>query len=340
MNLARFPRRNYTMGPTPIEKLPRFSRAVGGPDIYIKRDDLLGLTAGGNKTRKLEFLVADALAQGADTLITSGAVQSNHCRLTLSAAVKEGMKCRLILKELIPGSYDPGAGGNIFLFHLLGTEKIEVVSDETALNTAIRETITALENKGRNGYVIPMGGSNAIGATGYVACAQEIQDQIFRMGTPMDAVICASGSSGTQAGLVTGMVGCNMNIPVIGINVGVTETGQEEVVYELVLKTAEHLEITPPIPRNAVICFDDYMGPGYSLPTPEMARAVRLLAETEGILLDPVYTGKTMAGLIDLCRKGYFKKGQNILFVHTGGTPALPVYQDYLLSHHCSQKLS
>ncbi len=340
MNLARFPRRNYTIGQTPIEKLPRFSRAVGGPDIYIKRDDLLGLTAGGNKTRKLEFLVADALKQGADTLVTSGAVQSNHCRLTLSAAVKEGMKCRLVLKELIPGSYDPDAGGNIFLFHLLGTEKIEIVSDETALNTAIQQILNSLADKGRTGYVIPMGGSNAIGATGYVACAQEIQDQIFRQGTPMDAVICASGSAGTQAGLVTGMVGCNMNIPVIGINVGVTETGQEDVVYELVLKTAEHLEINVPTPRSSVICLDDYMGPGYSIPTPEMAQAIRLLAETEGILLDPVYTGKTMAGLIDLCRKGYFKKGQNILFVHTGGTPALPVYQNYLLAHQSPQNLS
>jgi len=340
MNLARFPRRTYTMGQTPLEKLPHFSRAVGGPDIYIKRDDLLGLTAGGNKTRKLEFLVADALKHGADTLITCGAVQSNHCRLTLSAAVKEGMKCRLVLKELIPGSYDPNAGGNIFLFHLLGAEEIEIVSDETALNFATQETIKSLAEKGRTGYVIPMGGSNAIGATGYVACAQEIQDQIFHQGTHMDGVVCASGSAGTQAGLVTGMVGCNMNIPVIGINVGVTEKGQEDVVYQLVLKTAEHLKITTPVPRSAVICFDDYIGPGYSLPSPEMAQAVRLLAETEGILLDPVYTGKAMAGLIDLCRQGYFKKGQNILFVHTGGATALPVYQNYLLAQQSPQNLS
>jgi D-cysteine desulfhydrase len=333
MNLARFPRRRYTVGQTPIEKLPRFSKAVGGPDIYIKRDDLLGLTAGGNKTRKLEFLVAHALKQGADTLITSGAVQSNHCRLTLSAAVKEGMKCRLILNELIPGSYDSKAGGNIFLFHLLGAERIEIVSDETALNAAIRKTLADLTKKGRTGYVIPMGGSNPIGATGYVACAQEIQSQIFDRGINMDAIVCASGSSGTQAGLVTGMTGCNTNIPVIGINVGVTEKGQGDAVYELVNNTADHLGITTAIPRSDVICFDDYVGPGYSLPTPEMARAVKLLAETEGILLDPVYTGKTMAGLIDLSEKGYFKKGQSVLFVHTGGAQALPVYQDYLQAH-------
>ena len=333
MNLARFPRRRYTTGQTPIEKLTRFSEAIGGPHIYIKRDDLLGLTPGGNKTRKLEFLVADALEKGADTLITSGAVQSNHCRLTLSAAVKEGMKCRLVLHELVPGSYDPKAGGNIFLFHLLGTENIEVVSHEEALNAAIDKNMELLAKEGRVGYVIPMGGSNPIGATGYVACAQEIQNQIFNLSLPVDAVVCASGSSGTQAGLVTGMVGCNMNIPVIGINVGVKEKGQADAVYELVTKTAEHLGIGTDILRSAVICFDDYMGPGYSLPTPEMAQAVRLLAETEGILLDPVYTGKAMAGLIDLSKKGYLRKDQNVLFLHTGGVPALPVYQHYLLAH-------
>jgi D-cysteine desulfhydrase len=325
---------------TPIEKLSRFSKAINGPDIYIKRDDLLGLTAGGNKTRKLEFLVADALKKGADTLITSGAVQSNHCRLTLSAAVKEGMKCRLVLNELIPGSYDPEAGGNIFLFHLLGTENIEIVSHEEALDAAVERHMKLLAEEGRTGYVIPMGGSNPIGATGYVACAQEIQDQIFNLGMSMDAVVCASGSSGTQAGLVTGMVGCNMNIPVIGINVGVKEKGQADAVYELVTETADHLGISTDIPRSAVICFDDYMGPGYSLPTPEMAKAVRLLAETEGILLDPVYTGKTMAGLIDLSKKGYFRKNQNVLFLHTGGVPALPVYRHYLLAHQNCKTLS
>ena len=340
MNLARFPRRRYTAGQTPIEKLPRFSKAIDGPHIYIKRDDLLGLTAGGNKTRKLEFLVADALEKGADTLITSGAVQSNHCRLTLSAAVKEGMKCRLVLNELVPGSYDPKAGGNIFLFHLLGTENIDVVSHEEALNAAIERNMTSLAEEGRVGYVIPMGGSNPIGATGYVACAQEIQDQIFNLRLPVDAVVCASGSSGTQAGLVTGMVGCNMNIPVIGINVGVKERGQADAVYELATKTAEYLGLGTDIPHSAVICFDDYMGPGYSLPTPEMAEAVRLLAETEGMLLDPVYTGKAMAGLIDLSRKGYFKKDQHVLFIHTGGAPALPVYQHYLLAHQNRETLS
>ena len=333
MNLAKFPRRRYTAGQTPIEKAYRFSEALGGPDIYIKRDDLLGLSAGGNKTRKLEFLVADALVQGADTLITCGAVQSNHCRLTLSAAVKEGLKCRLVLEERVPGTFDPKASGNIFLFNLLGVEKIQVVSAGSDMMAEMQQVAEDVAAEGRKAYIIPGGGSNAIGATGYVACAQEILDQTFELGLNIDALVCASGSAGTQAGLVTGFYGCNMNIPVVGINVSRAKEEQEEIVYRLVRETADHVGVKSEIPRDAVNCFGDYVGPGYSLPTPEMAEAVKLVARTEGILLDPVYTGKTMAGLISLVRQGYFKKESNILFVHTGGSPALYVYADYLLSH-------
>ncbi|MCF8146311.1 MAG: D-cysteine desulfhydrase [Deltaproteobacteria bacterium] len=331
MNLAQFPRRRYTQGQTPIERLPRFSKVLGGPDIYIKRDDLLGLAAGGNKTRKLEFLVADALARGADTLITCGAVQSNHCRLTLAAAVKEGLKCRFVLEERVPGSYDPKAGGNIFLYHLLGIEQIQVVAAGSDLMAEMTQVAQKLATEGRKGYIIPVGGSNAIGAVGYVACAQEILDQTFEMGLDIDAVVCASGSAGTQAGLVTGLHGCSMNIPVIGINVSRAREEQEDIVYGLVRETARHVGVHFDIEPDAVTCFGDYVGPGYSLPTPEMAEAVTLLARTEGILLDPVYTGKAMAGLIDLVRKGYFKTDSKILFLHTGGSPALYVYRDYLL---------
>jgi len=306
---------------------------LDGPDIYIKRDDLLGLSAGGNKTRKLEFLVADALAQGADTLITCGAVQSNHCRLTLSAAVKEGLKCRFVLEERVPGSFDPKASGNIFLYNLLGIEEIKVVQAGSDLMAEMEQVAEELAAEGRKGYIIPVGGSNAIGATGYVACAQEILDQTFELGLNIDALVCASGSAGTQAGLVTGFYGCNMNIPVVGINVSQAKEEQEDIVYGLVRETANHVGINFEIPRDTVTCFGDYVGPGYSLPTPEMAEAVKLVARTEGILLDPVYTGKAMAGLIDLVRQGYFKKESTILFVHTGGSPALYVYADYLLSH-------
>lgn len=332
MDLTRFPRRRYTVGKTPIEAVPRFAEALGGPMIYMKRDDLLGLTAGGNKTRKLEFLVADALAQGADTLITCGAIQSNHCRLTLSAAVKEGLKCRLILQERVEGSYDPEAGGNNFLFRLLGVEDVVIISGGEDPMARMREVAEALARSGRKGYVIPVGGSNPIGAAGYVACAQEIQEQTFEMGLQLSAVFCASGSAGTQAGLVTGFCGCHMNIPVYGINVGGEKVTQEEQVFDLAQETAHRVGVKGGIPREAVVCFDDYVGPAYSEPTPEMAEAVRLLARTEGILLDPVYTGKTMAGLVDLVRKGHFREDNSILFVHTGGTPALYVYDDYILS--------
>ena len=331
MNLARFPRRRYTEGQTPIEAVPRFSAALEGPNVFIKRDDLLGLTAGGNKTRKLEFLVADALVQGADTLITCGAVQSNHCRLTLAAAVKEGLKCRLVLEERVPKSYKPDASGNNFLFRLLGVEKIKVVPGGSDMMNAMRMEAEEVSAEGRKAYVIPGGGSNPIGATGYVACAEEILAQLFDRGIRIDRVVCASGSAGTHAGLVTGFHGNSSNIPVVGIDVSRPKELQEKLVYDLVQKTAAHVGIKSDVPRDAVLCFGDYVGRGYSLPTPGMVEAVRMLARTEGILLDPVYTGKAMAGLIDLARKGFFKNNENILFVHTGGSPALYTYLHDLL---------
>jgi D-cysteine desulfhydrase len=331
MDLARFPRRRYTSGKTPLEFLPRFTQALGGPNIYIKRDDLLGLTSGGNKTRKLEFLVAEALNQGADTLITCGAIQSNHCRLTLSAAVKEGLKCRLVLEERVPQSYDPQASGNNFLFRLLGVEKIEVVPGGSDMMAAMRTQADELAVQGRKGYIIPGGGSDPIGATGYVACAQELQEQLFDQGLTIDRLVVASGSTGTHAGLLTGFIGCNMNIPIIGIGVSRDPQDQDPLVYELAQKTAERVGVRQAIPREAVTTFGDYWRPQYSVPNKKMVEAVNMLAQAEGILLDPVYTGKTMAGLIDLSRKGYFKKGENVLFVHTGGSPGLYAYQQTVL---------
>jgi len=331
MHLARFPRRRYTEGWTPLHKLERLTKLLGGPEIYIKRDDLSGLAAGGNKTRKLEFLVADALAQGADTLITCGAVQSNHARLTLAAAVVEGLKCRLLLEERVPGSYKPGGSGNNFLFRLMGVEEITVVpggSDLIGIMTGIADR---LAEQGRKAYVIPTGGSNPVGATGYVACAEEILAQAFELGIRIDRVVCASGSAGTHAGLLAGFWGNSSGIPVVGINVSRKKQEQEEKVHDLALRTAAHVGAAGTLPRDAVVCFDGYVGPGYSLPTPSMVEAVRMLARTEAILLDPVYTGKAMAGLIDLVRKGVFKKGEQVLFVHTGGSPALYAYEDVIL---------
>ncbi len=327
MNLAQFPRKRYTEGFTPIEELKRLSATLGGPQLFIKRDDLLGLAAGGNKTRKLEFLVADALAQDADTLITCGAVQSNHCRLTLAAAVKEGLKCRLVLEERVPNSYKADASGNNFLFHLLGVEAVKVVPGGSDMMKEMRAVADELTAQGRKPYIIPGGGSNAIGATGYVACAEEIIAQAFDKGINFNYVVTTSGSAGTHAGLLVGFYGNNTNIPVIGINISRKKDVQEELVFGLVERTAARLGIRQPIPREAVVCFDGYVGPGYSLPTAEMVEAVRLTATTEGILLDPVYTGKAMAGLIGLIRGNYFKKDDKVLFVHTGGSPALYAYQ-------------
>jgi D-cysteine desulfhydrase len=331
MHLARFPRRRYTPGWTPIEKLEHLTRELGGPDIYIKRDDLLGLAGGGNKTRKLEFLVADALAQGADTLITVGAVQSNHCRLTLAAAVKEGLRCRLLLEQRVPGSYNPRASGNNFLFHLLGVEAIRVVDAGTDLAATLQAMAAEVAAAGRKAYVIPGGGSNPLGALGYVACAEEILAQTFELGLRVDHIICASGSAGTHAGLVTGLAGNHAGIPVTGINVRRTREEQEPLVHRLAQETAAFLGLRDGVPREAITCLGDWVGPGYSLPTREMVEAVRMVARLEGILLDPVYTGKAMAGLIGLVRQGRFRKGEHVLFLHTGGSPALYAYQDVLL---------
>jgi D-cysteine desulfhydrase len=332
MNLAKFPRRRYTQGKTPLEFLPNFSKALGGPNIYIKRDDLLGLTAGGNKTRKLEFLVAEALSQGADTLITCGAVQSNHCRLTLAAAVKEGLKCRLILEERVKDSYNPEASGNNFLFRLLGVESVKVVPLGSNFVDLMQEVKDELAAEGRKGYIIPGGGSNVIGATGYVACAQEILEQTFEMGLNLNYIVTTSGSGGTHGGLLAGLYGNNSNIPIIGVSVRAPKEKQEKMVFDLAQRTAEHVGVKGKIPREAVNVFDDYVGAGYSVPTDAMVEAVQLLARTEGILLDPVYTGKAMSGLIGLIRKGYFKKEDNVLFIHTGGSPALYAYLPTILA--------
>lgn len=329
MNLARFPRRRYTPGYTPIAPLDRLSKALGGARIWIKRDDLLGLAGGGNKTRKLEFLVADALAKGADTLITCGAPQSNHCRLTLGAANVEGLKCRLVLEERVPGTYDPGASGNNFLYDLLGVEARTVVPGGTDLLAAMDAEVAALAEDGRVGYAIPGGGSNALGALGYVSCAQEILHQAFDLGVDFKAVAVCSGSAGTHAGLLVGMLGNNAGIPVHGISNSRHVPKQHPKVLALANDCARLLEIGP-VADDAVIVQDGHIGPGYSIPTPEMVEAVHLLARLEGILLDPVYTGKAMAGLIHNVRTGLYGKGDDVLFVHTGGMPSLFAFQDDL----------
>jgi D-cysteine desulfhydrase len=338
MDLTRFPRRRYTEGATPIEPLPRFSAALAatcpggcGPEVWIKRDDLLGLAPGGNKTRKLEFLVADALAQGCDTLVTCGAPQSNHCRITLAAAVKEGLQCRFVIEERVPGSFDAEGGGNHFLFRLLGVEAITVVPAGTDMAAAMQRVADEVAALGRKAYVIAGGGSNALGGLGYVACAQELQQQLFERQLAIDHLVVGSGSSGTHGGLVAGFMGQHLGIPITGIGVS-RDPGQQQ---PLVLKEAQAVCDLLGLPLNVrpedVRCVGGYWQPKYSLPNARMVEAVQLLARTEAILLDPVYTGKVMAGLIGLAREGVFKPGERVLFLHTGGMSSLFPYQRVVL---------
>lgn len=331
MHLARIPRRTYTPGRTPIEFLPRLSELVGGPKLHIKRDDLLGLAAGGNKTRKLEFLMADAIAAGADTIITTGAVQSNHCRLTLAAAIKEGLHCRLVLEERVPDSYSPDASGNNLLFRLLGADDITVVPSGTDLEAEMQRAAEDVVASGGTPYIVPGGGSNPLGALGYVSCAEEMLAQSFEMGLPIDHIVCASGSGGTHAGLVAGLHGNQTGIPVTGISVRADREAQEAKLHGLANATSKLAGADQDVPASAFRVHDEFVGPGYSLPTPEMTDAIQLFARTEGILLDPVYTGKAAAGLLALARQGAFAPESNVVFVHTGGSPALYAYQDAVL---------
>lgn len=325
MHLSRFPRRRYTLGPTPLHRLQRLSDWLGGPTIWIKRDDQTGLAGGGNKTRKLEYLVADALAEGADTLITAGAVQSNHCRLTLAAANVEGMRCRLVLQQVVPDSFHDDASGNHFLYQLLGAEQLTVLGPSDDRAAAMVQVARQVRDDGGMPYIIPTGGSNATGTLGYVRCALELLGQAHERDLRIDHVICPSSSGGTHAGLTTGLACSGSGIPVTGVAVEHAED-QSGMVHALACEVAESLDVAPP-EASEVRVLDDYVGEGYSLPTPAMREAVQQFARLEGILLDPVYTGKTAAALIDQVRQGRFGFDDNVVFLHTGGSPALYHYR-------------
>jgi D-cysteine desulfhydrase len=258
-------------------------------------------------------------------------VQSNHCRLTLAAAAHEGLKCRLVLEQRVAGSYRKGASGNNFLFELLGAETITVVEGGSDLAGAMNAEAEKLKALGRKGYVIPGGGSNALGAMGYVVCAREILTQTLDMGLAFDEIVVASGSAGTHAGLLVGFTAANAGVPLTGVNVRRPRAEQEGNVHKLAVEAAAFAGLPTPSREN-VVALDQWVGPGYSLPTDEMVEAVRLFARLEGVLLDPVYTGKAAAGLIGLARSGHFKTGARVLFVHTGGAPSLFAYQDVLAS--------
>jgi L-cysteate sulfo-lyase len=328
MQLSRFSRKRLAHLPTPLEPMPRLSAHLGGPRIWIKRDDCTGLSTGGNKTRKLEFLIGDALHKGADLILTQGATQSNHARQTAAAAARFGLACHLLLENRTGKSDAPyRANGNVLLDRLHGAtlEERPAGADMNAELEAVAERFRA---EGWRPYTIPGGGSNPIGALGYVAAAFELVAQAADTGLVIDRVVHATGSAGTQAGLVTGLKAVNSDIPVLGIGVRVPKHEQEQNVFALAEKTADYIGLPGIVSRDDVIANCDYVGPGYGLPAPDTLAAIKLVAELEGILLDPVYTGKGMAGLIDLIRKGQLASDKTIVYLHTGGAVALFGYPD------------
>ena len=330
MHLARFPRVKLCHAPTPLEFMPNLTRALGGPQLWIKRDDCTGVAMGGNKNRKLEYLMGDALAQGATHIVTQGAVQSNHVRQTAAVCAKLGLKCTVALEHRVDtNSVEYLAGGNVLLDHLLGIN-IEYRAGGTDMQAAIEEIGAKLSAEGEKVYLIPGGGSNPIGAMGYVHVALELLAQANELGLRIDRLVHATGSAGTQAGLVAGFEALNAGIKVLGIGVRNPKDRQEATVHKLAEATAARLGIAS-IRREAVEANCDYVGAGYGQPTPGMVEAVTMFARTEAIFLDPVYSGKGAAGLIDLIRKGYFTAAENVVFLHTGGQVGLFAYRDALM---------
>ena len=326
MNLARFPRTRLAHLPTPLEPLPRLSEQLGGPDIWIKRDDCTGLSTGGNKTRKLEFLMAEAAGQGAEIVVTQGATQSNHARQTAAAAARLGMACHLLLEDRTGYAFENyRLNGNVLLDHLHGAT-MEHRPAGLDMNAELEAVAAKLRAEGRKVYAIPGGGSNPTGALGYVNCALELMGQFAETGLEVDHIVHATGSAGTQAGLVAGLSAMNAGIPLLGIGVRAPKDKQEANVFALAEATAEKLGCPGVVPREAVVANCDYVGEGYGIPGEDTIEAIGLFARTEAILLDPVYSAKGAAGLIDLVRKGHFRKGERVVFLHTGGQIGLTGY--------------
>jgi D-cysteine desulfhydrase family pyridoxal phosphate-dependent enzyme len=320
--------------PTPLEPMQRLGAELGGVPLFIKRDDCTGLAVGGNKTRKLEFLVGDALAEGADTLLSFGALQSNHVRQTAAAAARAGMACRLVLVDMV-AHREPAyeSSGNLLLDELLGAE-VQVVKSNDEAAVAARRVMDEESAAGRRLYVIPTGGSNAVGSLGYVECARELAQQSAEIGVQIGAVVTGTSSAGTQAGLVAGFAALGESARTIGINVyDADPAAQKALLAALVDDVAAKIGISP-VPAESLELRHEFIGEGYGIPTEAMRAAVERTARREGVLLDPVYTGKAMAGLISLLGSGELQDaagpGRAIVFVHTGGTPGLFAYRDAL----------
>ncbi|RFP86685.1 D-cysteine desulfhydrase [Rhodobacteraceae bacterium 63075] len=326
MNLAKFPRVRLAHLATPLEPMPRLTKLLGGPEIWIKRDDCTGLSTGGNKTRKLEYLMAEAQVQGAEMVMTQGATQSNHARQTAAAAAKLGMACHILLEDRTGYNHDNYKyNGNVLLDYLHGAT-MEHRGPDLDMNAEMEAVAETMREEGRSVYTIPGGGSNATGALGYVNCAFEMLHQFVEMGLDVDHIVHATGSAGTQAGLITGLKAMNADIPLLGIGVRAPKDKQEANVFALAEKTAEKLGCADVVQRGDVVANTDYVGPGYGMPADDTLEAIEIFARSEAILLDPVYSAKGAAGLIDLIRKGHFKKGERVVFLHTGGAIGLTGY--------------
>ncbi|MDJ0750777.1 MAG: D-cysteine desulfhydrase [Woeseiaceae bacterium] len=330
MLLSNFPRVPLAHLPTPLEPLPRLSEHLGGPEIWVKRDDCTGLATGGNKTRKLEFSMGQALEEGATTIITVGAVQSNHVRQTAAAACQLGMECEILLEHRIaePGDLYRNSG-NVLLDRLFGATLHEYPKGAD-FDTAMAGIADEVRARGGVPYIIPGGASNKVGALGYVGCVEELLQQCDEQGISFDYFVTASGSAGTHAGLAVGLRASGSDLPVLGIGVGVPHDEQVRRVVDLAVDTAEYIGKPGCVAPEDIVVDCSYIGPGYGQPTEAMNEAVVMLARTEGLLFDPVYTGKALAGMIDYVRKGRFDASQKIVFLHTGGAVGLFAYGDQL----------
>jgi D-cysteine desulfhydrase family pyridoxal phosphate-dependent enzyme len=328
--LAALPRVHLAPLPTPLEDAPRLARALagrgGGPRVLVKRDDLTGLALGGNKVRKLEYHLGEALSQRCDVLVTTGAIQSNHCRVTAAAARKAGIDAALVLR---PGESE-AVQGNLLLDRLLGARvRIAPRSDAETMEATIREEVETLRAEGRRPYYIPKGASTPLGAAAYLEAFWELLQQTTARGAMPDAVVFCTGSGGTHAGLAAGAALARCGIDVVGIGDGARRGELAPVVSALIEGLAALLMIEVAVPPDAVIMHDEYGGT-YGVPTPGCIDGIRLAARTEGLILDPVYTGKAMAGLADLIRRGRWHDGHTVVFWHTGGQPGLFAYADQL----------
>ncbi len=330
MSIGAQPRISLAALPTPLAEANNLRAALGGPErcprILIKRDDLTGLAFGGNKARKLEFLIADAVREGATVLITSGAVQSNHARMTAAAARIAGMKACLVLTAK---GRDPVMQGNLLLDRLLGAEIRFVMPGEDA-DQQIAGAMVELRDRGERPYLIPVGGSNAIGALGYVTATLELVAQFFQMGEAPSHLYYASGSRGTQAGLALGAKAYSAPYRLYGIAVSGGDPEKTERAVAIANEAAALLGIPARLSADELLTDEGYIGEGYGIPTAACLEAIRLLAHNEGIFLDPVYSGKAMAGMIDHIRRGKIPPAETVVFLHTGGSPALFAQVDQL----------